>query len=55
MDTNSMYFAGAELSYRRERASQVWKPVRRSRRDRARNRALDKFPDSRRSVDDLAS
>lgn len=55
MDTNSMYFANAEVSYRREHASQIWKPVRRSRRDRARARALDKFPETRAPVDDIAN
>ena len=52
MATNSMYFAGAEISYRRNRADEMWKPVRRSRRKRARNRELDRVPEARRPLDD---
>lgn len=55
MDINSIYFANAEIDYRQTRAHDTWKPVRRSRRARARDRARDRTPQHRPPVDGLAS
>ncbi|QIX25369.1 hypothetical protein ncot_01275 [Nocardioides sp. JQ2195] len=56
MDSYNSYYTEAEATYRRERANQIRKPVRRSRRERAQDRALDRAQRARRSMgDDLAS
>lgn len=49
MDNNSIYYAGAESAYRRNRAHEMWRPVRRSRRARAKDREIDRMRDHDRS------
>ncbi|WP_156388729.1 MULTISPECIES: hypothetical protein [unclassified Nocardioides] len=48
MDTNSIYYANAEIDYRNNRNRELWKPVRRRRK----LRDADRIPSVRRPLDD---